>query len=233
MNTRRKFIINSSLTAVALVATNPFKALAGSSGFFQTSTGRNYIVLMHTTGLQKYKHQATLGFIHNIQSKTSNTLMIDAADNSTGIETKDYQVIRKGGVNTGIIYATTDETGLAERLNNLAAYLKKEKNCQVVVCISQLGYKNKNKIDDCQLAAASANTDIIIGIHTDNFTKHPMVLHDSNGHEIILQSASATDAGFGKIEIGFDSKGRKNHIHILNTVPEKHQQQQEGCIVAA
>ncbi len=243
MNTRRKFIINGSLTAAALVALKPFKALAGSSGFTQTNTAKNYIVLMHTASLEQAKHQQTLGFIRSIQNKTNKTLTINAADNATdlsmqfdttaSVETSAYQIIRKGGVSTGIIYANTAETGLAYKLSKLALTLKNEKDCQVVVCMSQLGYNQKDKLDDRQLAAMSTDIDIIIGSNTQNFAKHTMVLHNSNRQEVILQSANATAAAFGKIEIGFNDDGFKNHIHVLSTVPQKHQRQQNGCIVAA
>jgi 5'-nucleotidase len=101
-------------------------------------------------------------------------------------------------------------------MNTLSAYLKKEKNCAVVVCLSQLGYKNKNMPDDIMLAERSTHLDIIIGGHADNFHSHPIIALNSKNGEVIIHSAAGDVTAFGKIEIDFDGQGRKKSVHLFN-----------------
>ncbi len=242
MNTRRKFLVQGSLTAAALFVSKPFKAFAGGAQrLFSPAGSRNHLVLLHTTGLRR----KTLSFFSAIKNKTANAVLLhtgkgntdtgiafDACTNEkSGFSAADYSVISKGSMITGIIYVNDADSAAATKANRLAAYLKKQKNCQVVACVSKLGYNNSDRMDDKQLAAASKNIDIIIGAHATNFSKHPMVLHNCCGQEVIVQNAAASEAAFGKIEIGFDHNGQKNHIHLLSSFAGKYEQQH--CIVAA
>jgi hypothetical protein len=232
------------MAATAVLASNPFKALAASTNnMLFTGSKKNFLVFMHTSGLQTSSHQATLRFINDIKNKTANAITLDAGNSNAGLSFDasindttslagdNYRIVTKVGINTGIITITADEEGLVNRINELALTLKKEKNCQVVVCMSKLGFNQKNKLDDKQLAAQSKNIDIIIGAHPDNFTAKPQVLANSKRQEVIVQSAASSTSAFGKIELGFDAQGNKNHVHVLNKVPQK--QGQLSAIVAA
>jgi hypothetical protein len=72
---------------------------------------------------------------------------------------------------------------------------------------------------------------VIIGAHPDNFAAKPLVLANSKRQEVIVQSAASNEFAFGKIELGFDAQGNKNHVHILHKVPAKEGQQ--TAIIAA
>ena len=87
-------------------------------------------------------------------------------------------------------------------------------NCQMVVCISQLGFKNKNADDDMKLAEASANVDLIIGGHSTNYTNHTMVVKNSKKQAVIVQSSKNKDRDCAKIEFSFDDAGMQRHVHI-------------------
>lgn len=244
MNTRRKFILQGSMAAAALLAARPFKAIgAGNNLFLQPGNPQNHLVLMHTAGLQTEMHGATLNFIGAVKRKTANTILLDAGNSRSSINFdasvnddtvfngEDYRIITRAGTRTGIFTVTGKETGLFEKVNKLAAQLKKDEQCQVVICISQLGFSHKNKIDDKELAAKSTHIDIIIGAHPENYAAQPLTLPNSSRQEVIFQSAAASSYAFGKIEIGFDAKGIKNHVHILHKVPKK--EGQLTAIIAA
>lgn len=51
-----------------------------------------------------------------------------------------------------IISADPGEGDIIQKINRLSVFLKKEKNCDLVVCLSRLGFKNKNTPDDIFLA---------------------------------------------------------------------------------
>ena len=58
------------------------------------------------------------------------------------------------------------------KISNKYAKKLKDLNCDLVVCLSHLGYKyNNDKVSDTVLAQKSQNIDIIIGGHTHTFLK--------------------------------------------------------------
>ena len=105
---------------------------------------------------------------------------------------------------------------MIQKVNRLSAYLKKEKNCAVVVCLSLLGYKNANAPDDVKLASRSTHLDVIIGGNTENFPKYPMIALNSNNEEVLIHSAAGNPAGLGEIAIGFDERDQKRHISFAD-----------------
>ena len=130
----------------------------------------------------------------------------------------DNKIIKKGNIKTGIISTKPGESDVISKVNSLSAYLKKEKGCSVVVCLSQLGYKNKNTPDDITLAKKSINLDIIIGGNTKNFHQQPVILLNNNNEEVIIHSATGDSAAFGKIDIDFNERGQKKHISFTNNL---------------
>ena len=59
----------------------------------------------------------------------------------------------------------------------MAYKLKKEKNCDLIICLSHLGNEySDNKVSDKRLANETENIDLIIGGHTHTFLTAPVVL---------------------------------------------------------
>ena len=125
-----------------------------------------------------------------------------------------YKILKRGSVTTGIISAVPGESNVIDNVNRLAAYLKKEKKCTVVVCLSQLGYKNNDATDDLTMAKYSEHIDIIVGGHTKNFHQHPVIALNKNNAEVIIQASSSTTYTCGQIEIDFDSRGLKRQVSL-------------------
>lgn len=76
--------------------------------------------------------------------------------------------------------------------------LKNELDCDLVICLSHLGYKYENdKISDRILAQSVDGIDLIIGGHTHTFLKKPeMIIRESKGQTLVNQ------VGFGGINLG-------------------------------
>ena len=123
-----------------------------------------------------------------------------------------YKIIYKDHIRVGIITATANEQNTIKRINDLSAFLKKEKDCHLVVCISQLGYKNKNKVDDITLAGKSEYLDIILGEHMANSPKRAIIAANMKKAEVIIQHTEDTIDALGKIRIGFNQFGSKHKI---------------------
>ena len=141
-----------------------------------------------------------------------------------------YHIVRKGALRIGILAAGIDPAGLLpaslktelnyqdpiETCSRLATFLKMEQHCNLVVCLSHLGYQNKKAVDDLQLGARSRNIDIIIGGHSHTFMATPYIQRNADGHEVILNHAGFGGIALGTMEIGFNDSGQKNSLHFNN-----------------
>lgn len=228
MNSRRKFLIQGSLATTAMLALKPFNSIAGAGSpltWFSNSSGK--LVFLHTANFHVHSDNKVMQHMASIKNNNSNAILLYAGNDVQQDESprlnydvcatnEEYQIIRKGNIRTGIISIKPGESDIVQKINNLSAYLKKEKNCAVVVCLSQLGYQNSNSPDDKTLAKESTHLDIIIGGHTENFHKHPVIALNKNNGEVIIHSASGDPAGFGSIEFEFDRQGKKKSLSLNN-----------------
>ena len=99
-----------------------------------------------------------------------------------------YKVFKKGNLKIGVTGVGIELTGLVpeslygntvymdpiSNASRTAALLKKEKKCDMVICISHLGDKySDNKVSDEVLAKESEHIDLILGGHTQRFFEKP------------------------------------------------------------
>lgn len=116
-----------------------------------------------------------------------------------------------------------------ECANQTSKLLKTQENCDLVICLSHLGYKNEgNTPDNKKLAQQSEYIDVIIGGHNRKIMDAPMVILNKQRKEVILSQAGWDGLMMGKIVVHFESK-EKNKIkakHFLVDDPS-------NCTVAA
>ena len=219
------------MATTALLATKPFDTFAKiTSPLTGLKNNSNSILFVHT-GASSVSQ--TAGNVAALKNNYANVMLLHAGtaipkhlqqlkydasleNTANAIASNAYKIVYKGDFKTGIISVDTAVANPIEEMNGLAAYLKKEKNCNIVICISNLGYRNKSCIDDIQLAAASQHIDMIIGAHAENFSSLPAIALNKNNEEVIIDHAAAntanTSSQVGKVVISFDSKGQKNNI---------------------
>lgn len=219
------------MATTALLAAKPFDTFAKiTSPVTGIKNNRNSILFVHTGAASVAQAASNVATLKNnyanvmlLHAGTSipkhlQQLKYDASIESTtnSISLNAYKIVYKGDFKTGVISVDTSVANPIDEMNSLAAYLKKEKNCNIVVCISNLGYRNKSGIDDIQLAAASQHIDMIIGAHAENFSSLPAIALNKNNEEVIIDHAAANTANtasqVGKVAISFDNKGQKNNI---------------------
>ena len=147
-------------------------------------------------------------------AKSNHNLLLLKQD--TSFNEDNYEIVFRENIITGIIKVQTGDKISA--INDLSFYLKKEKNCQLVVCLSELGYKNKNGLDDITLAEKSLYIDIIIGKHAINHTPFPIVACNRKREEVIIQHAAENGFGLGNIEIEFDGKTSAKRSLAINNL---------------
>ena len=81
-----------------------------------------------------------------------------------------YIIIYSGKTKVGItgVGAYTNTKGVTVKepiaaLNQISGYLKDKQNCDKVICLADLGFNKKIKLNNLTLAQSSANVDFIIG----------------------------------------------------------------------
>lgn len=238
MKNRRYFLIQGTLATTAMFALKPLTSIGRSLsqfGGFNRSYGK--LAFLHTANLNSSDNRV-IKYIQEIKDSNTNAILLDAGQgmqdntgslvydaslngNDLSAIAGDYKIITKGNTRTGIISARPGEGNIIQKVKTLSTWLKKEKNCTMVVCLSQLGYKNTNSPDDITLAKESTDLDIIVGGHVKNFQMHPIVALNKNNSEVIIHSASGNSFDCGKIEVDFDRQGRKNHISFTNHASKK------------
>jgi hypothetical protein len=223
MKSRRNFIQNGSFAAIALLAAKPFTSLANKTTPSVASVlNNNQLNFLHSTNaavLQqagKLKKATGAIFLNPTKSNSSNTFSTGVDIEMSAIENEDYKIIYKDNIKIGVLTADTNENLVVEKVNYLAAYLKNTKACDVVVCLSSLGFKIENSLDDLTLAEKSTHLDVIISGHENNFCKRPYIALNSKKEEVIINHNASNLNDVGKITIGFDKRtGKKNHIEFI------------------
>lgn len=144
-------------------------------------------------------------------------------------KTKQYKIFNKNGIKVGVFGLGIELTGLVDSKNyketkylnpveiaqDLSRILKQEQKCDLVICLSHLGYKYKDeqeKISDVKLATLTIDIDLIIGGHTHTFLDKPTVLKNSEGKEVIVNQAGCYGINMGRIDFYFDNDQSKSHI---------------------
>lgn len=138
-----------------------------------------------------------------------------------------YKIFQKGGVSIGVFGLGIELDGLVDkRLYGKTKYedpiikaaamvklLKDEKRCDVVICLSHLGYKYENdKVSDLVLARESRDIDVIIGGHTHTFLDKPVVVMNREGKPVQVTQAGWAGLRLGKITIYVDKKTKKKSL---------------------
>jgi hypothetical protein len=226
MKSRRHFVKQSALAATALLAANPFKSFASWTGTSFGMNGNTHLVFLHTAESALSTFSDTHNYINTIKNNArKNTILVHAGPASDcnldfdinpadNISIDDYMIVDRNGVRTGFIHMVKGERNISEKVQRTADLLKNERSCQLVVFLSQLGFQNRIGVDDCKLAAASENIDLIIGSHPTNYTAKTIILRNKNKSEVIVQASKTQDLACGKIEISFDERGNKKFIHV-------------------
>lgn len=121
-----------------------------------------------------------------------------------------YTIIRRGGFTIGIIGLLTDvshvvEAQIASKLTYMdpvvvvrryASLLKKKKGCDIVICLSHLGYRQ-----DLHLAGCVRDVDIIVGGHSHTEMDAPVMEKDLDGHDVMIVQDGSWGYTIGKIEL--------------------------------
>ncbi len=132
-----------------------------------------------------------------------------------------YKIIEKKGIKIGVIGIGIKLDGLVDQklygktlykdpittANKYADYLKTEKQCQLIICLSHLGFNyNSNKISDIKLAKNTTNIDVILGGHTHTFFEKALIHKNKIGAPVIINQAGWAALSLGRIDLTLNNK---------------------------
>jgi len=142
-----------------------------------------------------------------------------------------YKVFDCGDLKIGVFGLGIEFDGLVDKRNygntiyldpiqksaEMSHLLKKDMNCDLVICLSHLGdsYEDK-KVSDMVIAKQSKNIDAFIGGHTHRFMDKPVVLSNSDGKEVLVAQAGFSGIRLGRIDYFF-SRSKRNKKYSFGT----------------
>lgn len=89
-----------------------------------------------------------------------------------------------------------------EMAEKTALWLRETKKCDVVVCLSHLGYDSKGDApSDLKLAARTRNIDVILGGHTHTLLKEPTVVKNLDGKDVIINQSGKSGVYVGRLDL--------------------------------
>lgn len=126
---------------------------------------------------------------------------------------KPYIILKRFGLKIGVLGVGVDPEGLVQKnkyegmefkpvvssVNFYAKILKDSKKCDLVICLSHIGYN-----DDIKLAEASKNVDIIIGGHSHTYMEKPDMRTNLDGKDVLIFQTGKSGAYVNKIEVELD-----------------------------
>jgi 5'-nucleotidase len=175
-------------------------------------------------------------FANQLQHASFPVLLCNYDFTNTPMELKykPYKLFKKGKLTIGVTGVGIEMKGLVPdnltgntkyldpvtKLNQTAEYLKRKKDCDMVICLSHLGYQykeNPNRISDVILAKESENVDLIIGGHTHTFMNEPVTVKNKTGSDVVINQVGWAGLILGRLDYEF-SPGKKKNLSKSHTV---------------
>ena len=82
----------------------------------------------------------------------------------------------------------------------------KKKKCDVIICISHLGWSTLNGVDDQKLIAATTGIDLVLGGHTHTYFKTLQYVKNLEGKEIPVDQNGKHALFVGRMVLDFKKK---------------------------
>ena len=155
----------------------------------------------------------------------------DFSDTVLNGKTHDFKIFRKGHLKIGVFGIGVELDGLVSKemykdtryqnpiieAQKQADILKNDYKCNLVICLSHLGYFAKqNDMCDTVLAKETSNIDLIIGGHTHTFLDKPEMHKNKNGHAVLINQVGWAGIMLGRIDFYFDKNGNPDLWASIN-----------------
>lgn len=180
---------------------------------YNASTIGNHDFDNGVDGLDKQLPHANFDFL--ISNYGLNNTILDG-------KTKKYEIYTMDGIKIGVfglgialeglvsahLYKETRYLDPVEISQEMTRILKQQEKCDLVICLSHLGYYYKSepeKICDLNLAKLSRDVDLIIGGHTHTFLPKPTLVKNLDNQNILVNQVGKWGLNVGRIDFYFDN----------------------------
>lgn len=135
-----------------------------------------------------------------------------------------FKIFKRSGIKIGIYAVGIELHGLVGKKNyentvyndpvqvatKMESFLKNDKKCDLVICLSHLGLRYRNKtVCDMVLAEETSMTDLIIGGHTHTYLEKPIEQLNKAGKPVIVNQAWWGGLVVGKVDFVFERSKKK------------------------
>ncbi|MDO4781887.1 MAG: metallophosphatase [Capnocytophaga felis] len=145
--------------------------------------------------------------------------------------TKPYKVYVVDGIRIGVFglgirlenlvnkanYKETVYLNPLEIAQDMERKLRNEEKCDLVICLSHLGYKYDTNeiICDLTIAEQTSEIDLIIGGHTHTFLPEPTLVTNKKGNITLVNQVGCYGINLGRIDFYFE-EGRNIHNRAVS-----------------
>ncbi len=133
---------------------------------------------------------------------------------------KPYIIIKRKGVKIGVFGLSPELKGLVDERTcagvkyldpiakglEVATFLKEKKKCDMVICISHLGWGEEGTTDDLVTFPKTRNIDLVLGGHSHSYFKELKYLKDLDGKDIPFDQNGKSGIWIGKITVDLKKK---------------------------
>lgn len=145
-----------------------------------------------------------------------------------------YKVFEKAGHRIGVFGIGIELSGLVADKNfgatqyldpvakakEMVTQLRGAERCDMVICLSHLGYKYEGaKIDDRKLAAQVSGIDLILGGHTHTFLDAPEPITSPNGRVTLINQVGWSGINLGRLDYTFTRGTRQPTVAMTSVLP--------------
>jgi 5'-nucleotidase len=129
---------------------------------------------------------------------------------------KPYIILKKFGLKIGLVGVGANPQGLVPAsnykgmvfkpiiasTNEYADRLRNKEKCDLIICISHIGYdSSEGEPNDVTLAESSSNIDLIIGGHSHTYMEQPDIRKNRDGKSVLIFQVGKNAAFIGKIDV--------------------------------
>lgn len=127
---------------------------------------------------------------------------------------KPYTVIERGGRKIGVFGLSPDPAGLVAKENYTGVeYISpidaarhcvlelKAEGCDLIICLSHLGWRINNEYNDEKLVSATSGIDIILGGHSHDYFQEPLFYKNADGKNVFVQQMGKNGRYIGYVNV--------------------------------
>ncbi len=178
------------------------------------------------------------GFANQLPHAKFPVLVANYDFTHTALENKipPYTIIKKNGLKIGLFGLGIELEGLVAAgayqqtkyidplpvANAVSERLKKEEKCDMVICLSHLGYSyDTPKVSDKVLAQETHYIDLIIGGHTHTFLDNPVAVVNKSGEKTLINQVGWGGIKLGRLDFEFSGKKTNEFLNAQSVIVGK------------